>query len=484
MFCGNCGKEVEDDWVVCPYCNAALKNKNAPRKTVRGQESNFYSDKPQMRNEKNSKLPTISMILGIVGIILSFIVIGIIPCTIGLVLSIRALSGHVGRKKRSIVGLITSIIGIVIAILILMAAVTSDEDTVTNSEVRVAETELNRSSEELPIINNETEEIVDANNELQQDEESFYATENLNIDELPIYSMDYLTAYVDANDIQVPKVSKKAEIDKALTDNSASVCLKKDGDKFVATVEDTEWVYIGEIKDNKPVGVGKILRLVSVNQYEENGITHLDIGEYQSYVSEEDIYFVLSYVGEFKDGYYSGYGWEFASPVLDSNDPGYNIYVRNIGYDYVSIYDDLQQNILNSCNPIEYMGEFKKGKRCGEGVKIEYAIREVPEYTDISGIKESVGYEIDRELQITVGEYENNYINGKVKQYLAGNLLYSGNMKDGSYNGEGTLYYIRSEQIKYKGEWKNGNYHGKGILYNEDGTVVYDGKWSNGDYAP
>ncbi len=25
MYCKNCGKKIEDDWTVCPYCNSSIE---------------------------------------------------------------------------------------------------------------------------------------------------------------------------------------------------------------------------------------------------------------------------------------------------------------------------------------------------------------------------------------------------------------------------------------------------------------------------
>ena len=51
-----------------------------------------------------------------------------------------------------------------------------------------------------------------------------------------------------------------------------------------------------------------------------------------------------------------------------------------------------------------------------------------------------------------------------------GNLIYTGEWKDGKRDGYGTEY--RSGAVRYAGEWKEDRYNGKGTLTLANGTVL------------
>lgn len=309
------------------------------------------------------------------------------------------------------------------------------------------------------------------------------------LESLPIYSMDYLNAYLEVNNIEVPTVKKKNQIQEALTNDSAMVSLKAsecfwgEGIEYVATNEQTELQYVGEMKDNKPHGWGRIMMLVSATEYEDKQGIKIEFNEYYDAQDDSDIYVVLLYVGEFKNGCYNGYGWEYITPFTNSDDLANSIYYRNLGYDYVPVGSDIAQNILTTCNPVGYMGEFKNGVYHGDGIMIQYPIREIPIDMDVAKQESLFGARLDREIVIYVSEYKNGKRDGECKEYMFGSLLYSGIIEDGYYNKKGTLYYSGSDQKKYEGEWRTGKYHGKGTLYNEDGSVRYSGEWDMGDYA-
>ena len=307
------------------------------------------------------------------------------------------------------------------------------------------------------------------------------------MDEMPVYSVDYLNAYVEANNIDIPKARKKNVIEKALKNNSEAVSVKQETtlfssvDRYVVTREATELMYIGETKDNKPDGVGRIIKLISAREYTEDGTVRAEFEDYTYGGEEFEVIGVLVYVGEFKDGRYDGYGWEHLTPDSEWASSLYRC--RDIGEDYVSVGSSLQENVMATCNPICYMGEFKKGQYHGDGINISYAARELPAGMSEKDIIDKFGYRVDRELGFYVGEFKKGERTGQAKEYLRGRLYYSGNERNAEYHGEGTLYYVGTNQIKYKGHWANGEYDGKGTLYDEDGSVIYDGKWNMGDYA-
>ncbi|NVO02825.1 MAG: hypothetical protein HXX09_09010 [Bacteroidetes bacterium] len=66
------------------------------------------------------------------------------------------------------------------------------------------------------------------------------------------------------------------------------------------------------------------------------------------------------------------------------------------------------------------------------------------------------------------------------------NVVYTGNMKNGKRDGQGTIicgdetlygYY------KYVGEWKDRLKNGKGVTYKKDGSIIQDGYWFNDTYV-
>ena len=61
-----------------------------------------------------------SMVLGIVGLVLSCLVIGIIPCVIGLILGIVVLVKQKAGQGMAIAGIVTSLIGIALFIMVLI----------------------------------------------------------------------------------------------------------------------------------------------------------------------------------------------------------------------------------------------------------------------------------------------------------------------------------------------------------------------------
>ena len=75
--------------------------------------------------------------------------------------------------------------------------------------------------------------------------------------------------------------------------------------------------------------------------------------------------------------------------------------------------------------------------------------------------------------------------NGKIYNEN-GKMIYKGNFKDNSFNGEGIQYiydYSDGRFIKYQGSYLNGNYNGKGILYFDYSKIkLYEGQFINGSY--
>lgn len=323
-------------------------------------------------------------------------------------------------------------------------------------------------------------DIIQNNNE-NLDSEKIFITE-VDSTNVSVYSMEYLNQYIEINEIEFPKERYKSKLEKALYDDSEMIAVEVSGSekiRYSATVKNGEFYYVGELKNNVPAGWGKIIRIVTAYEVEYDGHISANINPIaQGWTSGDDLVPLLVYVGEFEDGYYSGYGWKYVDPFENKS-----YYEREIGEDYAKSSDNIMENILANCNPIEYMGEFDKSMYAGDGILISYGAREIPYYMTDQEQIELLGVVADKEIEFYVGEFRKNKLRGKAKHYLLGKLHYDGEYYDWNYDGTGTLYYLGTNQKKYVGEWENDKYHGKGTLYNEDGSVKYKGKWENGDYA-
>lgn len=96
---------------------------------------------------KNSGLGIASFILGIVGILLSCIVVGVVPCIIGLILGIVAITKKNSGHGLAITGIVLSAVGILICIII-AAANSSSTDTKGDNSAKVGEVSGGSSVEE------------------------------------------------------------------------------------------------------------------------------------------------------------------------------------------------------------------------------------------------------------------------------------------------------------------------------------------------
>ena len=80
-----------------------------------------------------------------------------------------------------------------------------------------------------------------------------------------------------------------------------------------------------------------------------------------------------------------------------------------------------------------------------------------------------------------VGEWKDGKRHGQGTQtQLILGSKYVGEWKDGVAHGQGT--YLFPSGKKYVGEWKDGNEHGQGTLTYVDGKIL-KGEWKNGDFV-
>lgn len=172
------------------------------------------------------------------------------------------------------------------------------------------------------------------------------------------------------------------------------------------------------------------------------------------------------YAGDFSDGRLDGFGMEITLVGKLS--------------DYLGL--------TPSTATISYVGNYKKGKKSGDGV-VYYA----------GGGNNSADNEEDSEQPVPfdgeklnvssigvcyVGKFKKDQYSGKGQLYETSDLenvylRYEGNFKKSRLNGKG-IEYFEDGEICYKGKFKNGKYNGKGVLYNENGSVKYKGKFKSG----
>lgn len=115
--------------------------------------------------KKQSGLGIASLILGIIGILTACIVIGIIPCVVGLILALIAFTEKNKKSGFAVAGLICSLVGIIIFVVIMIAAINSKEaesdDTNYSVEVIVQEPNEESVSETSSVISGSEESVQD-----------------------------------------------------------------------------------------------------------------------------------------------------------------------------------------------------------------------------------------------------------------------------------------------------------------------------------
>ena len=138
-----------------------------------------------------------------------------------------------------------------------------------------------------------------------------------------------------------------------------------------------------------------------------------------------------------------------------------------------------------------YMGYWKNDKMNGLGKQIYHEINIDNINSDIFKENKSYSYYIGEwkdNYQEGKGKeswpdgtyYEGDYKNGKKwgegKLHLPDGSIYEGQFKDGEVNGKGKIVY--SDKREYDGEWINNKFNGKGVFTWPDGRK-YTGEYSN-----
>ena len=144
MKCKNCGKELNDDFQLCPYCGSAVNSaysqqteqKNA---STAGNMYNYGTQQqttqyqPNSQNQKkNGVIGVLALVFGIIGMLSSCAVVGILPAIIGIIFGIIGIATK-NRKGMSIAGLACGCIGVFI--FVIAFSLMGDSDSSNSSSV-------------------------------------------------------------------------------------------------------------------------------------------------------------------------------------------------------------------------------------------------------------------------------------------------------------------------------------------------------------
>ncbi len=232
-----------------------------------------------------------------------------------------------------------------------------------------------------------------------------------------------------------------------------------------ATLDKTQYRYLGVIADGVPQGMGVVLvpSTANANTYIPLYAGTFVNGTLEGYgmaFKENNGYFGIAYEGYFSGGKYSGRGTIYETPSsvnfqnrLSMTDAAGNRYTA-----------EEVSGILNA-----YAARYYNTMTAYQAENTLYACLDVPMVTPVIAER---------------GRYEKGKANGYCIRYGSfGIRQFAGIMKNNVRSGQGISYYANG-RIQYDGEWKSGGYHGRGILYNEDGSIWYEGEFANGDIKP
>ena len=174
MKCQNCGKELNDDFQLCPYCGSAVESADN-RQTEQTDTSTFGNTynygtqkqttqyQPNSQNQKkNGVIGVLALVFGIIGMLSSCAVVGILPAIIGVIFGIIGIATK-SRKGMSIAGLVCGCIGVFI--FVIAFSLMGDSDSSNSSNVE-------ESTQIVSEIESESENGIDTKNDSKDDSKS------------------------------------------------------------------------------------------------------------------------------------------------------------------------------------------------------------------------------------------------------------------------------------------------------------------------
>ena len=270
----------------------------------------------------------------------------------------------------------------------------------------------------------------------------------------PYMSEEYTFYYINSGKLEFPDFTKaiqklQADLSKA---NNQTMYVYDAGwggdDTYKKSPQVTSYIYVGEVKDDQPHGVGTV--------YCE--YNWLDRGE-----QGPDCVYLKCIEGYFEKGKCNGFGIKYKPSLEDGDLQRINMEIdRLTQYDYETctrLYYD----------PVTYIGEYKNGEQKGTGIKFKF-----PEESDNDYI---TGRYNMQDYTISTGDFKKgDLVKGRI--YLHEHLLYNGELKDGKRTGKGQLYYRNRDELAFDGKFKDDDVL-EGTMYDLDGTVLAEGKWTN-----
>jgi len=531
MLCTKCGKELNEEWKVCPFCQTPIKEK---RKSII----------PGFRTNKKWK-----KVVAIIGYVLMILVMWIaiqpqdyglpsdrkwqmisngIYCVVCFIYPFVILTNFLGiRNKLPLFKrhkfLHTCLGWVVWSMAVLLIAGIADSFVQPHfseqyyTDIATAEEEEREKAEAEEKAKEEAEEKAQEEAEIKKKEEEQakaeaekQAQEERNKEEKIAkenrLSLNFARWYAKENNLDIHSFAvEKKILDTFIngTDiniyNAVNLEIEPFTGQYKRTIENTDLYYIGSMKDNHPDGLGIIFSTVYIEQDEYGIYIHKGVRN----IEKEYLFLAPVYAGSFSDGKANGFGYSYfsAAEIAEQLEKLYGVWAVESSETVDS--ENIQNIILEKWSPCIYEGYFENSKREGKGNEYIYGSLNQyigEEYDALFGTTTYMRVEDyeknqmeDNDMyyhflieyttffEVLSGEYDNGKANGDFKIYCNEYLIYKGDVKKGKREGEGTSYYYGGTQIQYKGGWKTGKYHGKGTEYDENGGIIYSGEWKYGD---
>lgn len=190
-----------------------------------------------MENKKSSKLGTASLVLGIVGFVLSCIIIGIIPCIIGAILAIVALTKKDEKHGTAVSGLIICIIGILMFFIMFIVIGSSSDDKKEIEVVESVEEDNNEIVEEKKEETTESSTAETITEEIKEEKE----TDKEETITYVQYSVSQMMSDLDSNALKAEKTYSDAYVEITGRLN----VIDSDGDYISLVPTEDEWAIMG-----------------------------------------------------------------------------------------------------------------------------------------------------------------------------------------------------------------------------------------------
>ena len=389
--------------------------------------------------------------------------------------------------------------------LLILFVIVASFSACTNCDDENEDDKIAKQSAQVHTSNNENSDKKESNSAKQtNNKEDILANYSGDLDSnssILHYLMDPAFYYAEVKKMQVMSFDEReilesqitlSDFDKAL-DEAVPVKIETVTDDngrekytyYHLTATDSDYYYYGSLdENNNPTGIGYIFDDMRV---------YSDMGNKGT--SNNKAY-NLRYIGNFDNGYYSGYGIEFYvnTPMVDDMD------LRNSDYYTWLLYynaSEFKEAYWSYGHEAQKVNDFTSAI-VGFGL-IEnwpYKENEIPKPSDLAysltAKKMNEDSTVDYYQYILGFPYfegcltSDGKMTGYCKKYTytdtsIGILQLEGNFVDGCLNGEGKEYFEDTGSLKYEGNFVDGKYDGKGILYDENGKVIYEGIFVNGE---